>query len=121
MNQELKDKLKGTLIVPVGLSVVLVPFSILIGWNLATLVLFWFMITPGLSIYLPTIVSPSKNHLFESLAGLIIFYAIIVFMIYDHYKSDYFQVMIVSFVINLIVVFVATWIRKRKTQMHNNS
>jgi hypothetical protein len=117
MNKELKDKLKGTLIVPVGLSVVLVPFSILIGWNFATLVLFWFMITPGLAIYLPTIVSLSKNHLFESLAGLIIFYAIMVFMIYDHHKSDYFQVMMVSFVINLILVSLATWIRKRGTQI----
>ena len=111
----------GTLIVPVGLTIVLVPFSIFIAWNLVTLIVFWFIVIPWLTIYLPTIVSQSKNHLFESLGGLVIFYATMVFMIYDHYKSDYFQVMIVSFVINLIVVFVATWIRKRKTQMHNNS
>ena len=113
MDNEFKDKLKGTLIVPVGLAIILVPFSILIGWNLMTLILFWLIITPGLTIYLPTIVSRSKNHLFESLVGLVIFYGIMVFMIYDHYKSDYFQVMILSCVINSILVSVITWTRRQ--------
>ena len=116
MNKESKDKLKGTLIVPFGLAIVFVPFSILIGWNLITLILFWLVLTPGLTIYLPPIVSSNKNHLFESLVGLTIFYAIMVFMIYDHYKTDYFQIMILSFVINLILVSVVTWTRRPRTQ-----
>lgn len=116
MEKESKDKLKGTLIVPLGLAMVLVPFSIVIGWNLITLILFWLVITPGLTIYLPTIVSNSKSHLFESLAGLILFYAIMVFMIYDHYKTDYFQIMILSCVINLILVFLVTLTRRLRTQ-----
>lgn len=111
MDKESKDKLKGILIVPVGLAIILAPFSILIGWNLITLFLFWFVIIPALTIYLPTIVSPNKNHLFESLVGLMIFYAIMIFMIYDHYKTDYFQTMIVSCVVNLISVSVITWAR----------
>jgi hypothetical protein len=105
---KLGELLKGTFAVPIGLAVVLVPFSMLIGWNLITLILFWFLIIPGLTIYLPTKTSNNKNHLLESGAGLMIFYWIMVFMIYEHYKSDYFQIMISSCVINLLVVIMAT-------------
>jgi hypothetical protein len=114
MNKESKDKLKGTLIVPIGLAIVLVPFSILIGWNVITLILFWFVLTPGLTIYLPTKFSRNKNHFIESLLGLVIFYAIMVFMIYDHYKTDYFQIMILSFVINSILLSIIAWTKKQK-------
>lgn len=116
MDKELQEKLTGTLIVPVGLAIALVPFSMLIGWNLTTLILFWFVLTPGLAIYLPTIISSKKNRRFESSMGLVIFYAIMVFMIYDHYNTDYFQVMIISGAINLILVSVISWTRRPKTQ-----
>ena len=116
MDKSSKDKLKGTMIVPVGLAIVLVPFSLLIGWNLVTLILFWFVLTPGLTIFLPTLVSSNRKRLLESLIGLMIFYGIMVFMIYDHYKTDYFQVMILSCVINVIIVSAITWRRRPWTQ-----
>ena len=105
----LKEKLKGTLIVPIALMAVLIPFSMLIGWNLLTAILFWFVIVPPIAIYLPTTVSKNKGHLIETLSGLIIFYAFMVFMIYDHFKTDYFQIMIVSCVVNLVLVSLITW------------
>ena len=111
MTKEYKQKLVGTLIVPIGLAAILIPFSLLIGWNPLTLLLFWLVIIPALVVYLPTIVSNKKNLLFESSIGLLIFYALMVFMIYEHYQSDYFLVMIFSGVINLMIVFVATKIR----------
>lgn len=104
MEQKFKDQIKGTLIVPLGLAIVLTLFSFIIGWNLATLILFWFLITPSLTLYLHAKVSRGRNHLLESLLGLITFYAIMVFLIYEHYKTDYFQVMIVSGILNLFVV-----------------
>ena len=104
MKQKFKDQIKGILIVPLGLSIVLIPFSMIIGWNLVTLILFWFLIIPALTLYLPAKVSGNRNHVWVSLLGLIIFYAIMVFMIYDHYETDYFQVMILSGIINLFVV-----------------
>ena len=108
--------LKGTLIVPVVLAIVFIPYSMLIGWNLITLFLFWFVITPALTIYFPTRTSKNKNHLIESLMGLIIFYALIVYMIYEHYQSDYFQIMILSWVINVILISVVTRTNKAKAQ-----
>ncbi len=100
------NKLKGVLIVPIGIAIILVPLSLLIGWNLVTLIVFWLVITPALTIYLPKLVSKNINHLFESLVGMGIFYALMVLMIYDHYQSDYFQLMMWSGVINLISVTV---------------
>ncbi len=113
---EFKDQLKGTLIVPICLAVILVPFSILIGWNLITLFLFWFVLIPTLTLYLPTRISKNKSHLLESLVGLIIFYAIMVFLIYDHYKTDYFKIMIISCAINFLLVAVITLNRIRVTK-----
>jgi hypothetical protein len=58
--------------------------------------------------------SKRTNHLFESIIGLIIFYAFMIFLIYDHFETDYFQIMILSGVINLFLVFVISWaIRSR--------
>jgi hypothetical protein len=94
----------GILVVPVGLSIILAPYSLLIGWNLVTLFLFWFVVIPLLATYLPPYVSGKENHLMKSLAGLMLFYLCMVFMIYDHYQSDYFKVMMISAVINMIVV-----------------
>lgn len=65
---------------------------------------FWFVILPMMTFYLPTKVSKNRTHLVEALSGLMIFYAIMVFMIYDHYQSDFFQLMIVSLLINVGLV-----------------
>jgi hypothetical protein len=99
-----KNLLKGAFVLPLGLAVVLVLFSLLLGWDILTSLLFWFLLAPLISIYLPAKVSGNRNHLPESVAGLLIFYGIMVFMIYDHYQSDYFQVMMASCVINLIAI-----------------
>lgn len=118
MNMKSKDILKATLIVPFCLILVLIPYSMLIGWNLFTGVLFWYVITPALTIYLPGIFLKNRNHLLESLVGLLIFYALMVFMIYEHYKTDYFKVMMVSLVVNMMVIALFMWIKGQsvKTQ-----
>ena len=113
MNTNAADKLKATLVVPLGLFCALAPYSLLIGWNLITLLVFWFLITPALAIWLPTLVARREGHMFASLGGLLIFYAFMVFMIYDHYKSDYFRMMVISCGVNLISVTVSTYPKRR--------
>lgn len=120
MNKEFKDKIKGILVIPIGLAVILVPFSLLIGWNLISLFVFWFLLTPGLAIYLPTKFSSNGFHLFKSFAGLVIFYSMMVFMIYDHYKTDYFKIMILSFAINLMLGSLIIWALRSKTLTQKN-
>ena len=111
------NNLKGILIVPIALAIILVPFSLLIGWNLLTLFLFWFVLTPVLAVDLPARVSKNQNHLIESILGLVIFYGLMVFMIYEHYQTDYFRVMIFSLLVNLISILVIRWVRSPETQV----
>ena len=112
MNPKLVIQLKETLIVPVGALLSLAIFSLAIGWNLLTALLFWFIIIPLLINKLPSIISKKGHYLQPSLIGLIIFYAILVFMIYEHYQTDLFWIMMVSFGFNLLLVLFVTWVRK---------
>ena len=104
MNKDTRNKLWGTLSVPVGLSIMLVPFSLLIGWNLVTLVTFWLVLTPGLAICLPMVISGKEHQMFKSIAGLLAFYALMVLLIFEHFRSDYFKLMIVSALVNTALV-----------------
>jgi hypothetical protein len=112
----IQDLLKGIFAVPIGLAVVLIPFSIFIGWNLPTLFLFWFVIIPTLTIYLPARVSKKNSHLQESVGGLTLFYGVMVFMIYEHHQTDYFRVMGISCFLNLALVAMFTFPGRRKIQ-----
>ena len=58
-----------------------------------------------------------KVHLIESIAGLAVFYTLMVFLISDHYKSDFFQVMIISGVFNFITVAAITLLKRKKAQL----
>jgi len=90
--------------VAITLFIALVPFSILVGWNLITLLLFWFILIPVISIYLPTKIFKNEDWLIQALGGLVLFYGVMVLMIFKHYQTDYFKIMIVSGGVNLVVV-----------------
>jgi hypothetical protein len=115
-NVNIQDLLKGIFAVLIGLAIVLIPFSIFIGWNLPTLLLFWFVVIPTLTIYLPTRVSKNSSHLLESVGGLTLFYGAMVFMIYEHYQTDYFLVMGISCFLNLALVALFTFTGSPKPQ-----
>lgn len=121
MNKEFNNKLKGIFIVSISLFLVLIPFSMVIGWNFFTAILFWLVLTPALAIYLPTAILKKKDHLMDSLIGMVIFYAFMVFMTYDHYKTDYFKLMIVSLMINMMVVSWISWAIRQRKLIHTDS
>lgn len=107
----LVNHLKQTLIVPIGSFIALILFSFTFGWNIVTLLLFWFLFIPFLASTLPTIISKNDLEVKHPIAGLILFYAIMVFMIYEHFQTDYFIVMMMSLVCNIGVVSLIIWIR----------
>jgi len=113
MNPATKERLKGTLLVPVGLFLVLVPFALFIGWNLITLLVFWFAVVPLLTLYLPHVVFRSQRHVYESLGGLYIFYCATMLLIYGHYKSDFFELMMVSWLVNTFAVLAISTATKK--------
>lgn len=98
--------LLATLIIPVGLFLILIPFSVLFGQNLIVVLLFWFILVPAISISLPFLVLKRAAHLVQSLIGLILFYLFMVWMIYDHYQTDFFRVMMFSCLFNIVLIAV---------------
>jgi len=112
MNTKLINNFKQILIIPVGAFIALILFSFTFGWNLMTLLLFWFLFIPFLAITLPNLISKNDIKLKQSIVGLIVFYAFMVFMIYKHYQTDYFIIMMISLVLNIGTVSLITWIRK---------
>jgi hypothetical protein len=109
---QLKNKALRIFCVPVGLFLTMLPFSFLTGWSIATMAIYWFLLIPFIIEYLPTLFFKNKNQLTQSLIGMLLFYLFMVFMIYDHYKTDMFQMMVVSCGINLVTVTVISRVRK---------
>lgn len=120
MHNALKNGIKGTFGSFLVLLIILAPYSLLIGWNLLTLLLFWFVIIPLVAVYMPTRLSRNQDHLIESLMGLVVFYGFMVFMIYKQYQTDYFQVMIISGVVNCFVVIATILLRRTIKQAGSN-
>lgn len=112
MDEVLKERLKVMLSVPAGLTLIIIPYSLLIRWEITSLFIFWFIITPTVTLYLPLRLTKIRNNLFESLAGMMIFYGIMIFMVYDLYKTDFFRIMALSCVTNLVSVSTMVFIRK---------
>src|SRR5688572_18337235 len=104
--------LKAIVIIPAILVILLALFSFIIGWNLLTLITFWFLIVPVIAVLVPGILKINFP-LRESLTGLTIFYVCMIWMIYDKYQSDYFRLMILSLLLNIGLVTLMTFSLKR--------
>lgn len=115
--KKLKNRLRGIFAVPISLAIMLVLFSLLVGWNPVTLFLFWFILVPVLTLCLPTVLLKNKNNLVDSLFGLIIFYGFMIWMIYEHYQTDYFQLMIVSLGLNIVIVVVISFAVRQRAKV----
>lgn len=114
MNPVIKTKIRGIVSVTIGLILVLVPYSLFIRWNLITLLLFWFVIVPAAAQIIPIWFSKNKYHVVESIAGMMIFYLIMVFMIYLQYKSDFFEVVMISFVVNILLIMAIASMKRKQ-------
>ena len=95
---------RGAFVVVLALFIALIPFSFIMGWNLITLFLFWFILVPAISIYMPAKILKTKDWLIQAFGGMVLFYGVMVLMIFKHYQTDYFKIMIVSGGVNLVVV-----------------
>ncbi len=79
--------------------------------NLLGMIVSWFVIIPLLTVFLSKIISGEKNLALKSLISLLVFYAIMVFMIYKHYQTDFFKLMIASLVFNSLAMSIAIAMR----------
>ena len=106
------DKIKGIFVVPLATLIVLVPFSLLFSKVLVAVLLFWFVIVPLIAVNVPVIISSRRNHLIKSLTGLVLLYGLMVFMIYDHYQTDLFKILMVSAAFNIVLTTIVILIKK---------
>lgn len=112
-------KLKGNLtisviIVILSLLAILVPYSLFLGWNLFTSILFWFVLVPLISILTPRFNNNPEKRLLSGIIGCLLFYLLIIFMIYSSYQSDQFKLMIVSLFSSIFFIWFLNRIFKRK-------
>ena len=75
--------------------------------SLPTTMVSWFVIVPLLTAFLSKIISGQENLAFKSLISLLAVYGMMIFMIYKHYQTDFFKVMIASLVFNALVILIA--------------
>ena len=110
MKSEATKKLRGNLtisviIVTLSLIIILVPYSLFIGWNLFTSILFWFIFVPLISILTARFYNNPEKRLLAGIIGSLFFYFIIIFMIYGSYQSDQFKLMIVSLFSSVLMIW----------------
>ena len=108
LNNQTKERIKGTLGVFLLMFIILAAIGLTLGSIFMGALVFWFMIVPSVALNLPPKISKNEDHRFESLAGMGLFYAFMVLMIYKHYQSDYFTLMMVSAVCNLLLIYYLT-------------
>lgn len=104
MKSNIKTQVLTSIIVLVSIGLLLIPFSLFIGWNLFTLFIFWFVLIPVVTCSLPQLIFKGSTILKGQLSGLILFYGVIILMIYEHFQSDFFKGILLSFLFNLIAV-----------------
>ena len=74
--------------------------------NIISIIVCWFIIIPLLTAFLSKIISGSKDLALKSFISLVLFYGVMVFMIYKHYQTDFFKIMIASLIFNALAIYV---------------
>src|SRR5688572_31410828 len=102
-------------LIPLCVFLVLVPFSLLLGWNTLTIFLFWFVILPLIILYLSSklIQSANRNKLWYAMISMVCFYGFVVFMTYKHYQTDFFTLTMASFVWNLLITLLIIFVERQ--------
>ena len=100
---------KVILVVPVCIFIFIAASGYFFGGtrSLATTIVSWFVIVPLLTAFLSKRISGQEYSAFKSLISLLAVYGIMIFMIYKHYQTDFFKVMIASLVFNALVLLIA--------------
>jgi len=93
-------------IIHVCACLVLALYTFLLGFTFPSSVLFWFFILPGLIIFLCSKFFNSPSGIRNAMVTIVIFYSFMVFMIYRHFPSDFFTLMMISFLWNFLIMII---------------
>ena len=101
-----KDLVIMVFAIPLCIFLVLAPYSLLVGWKVFTVLLFWLIIVPGVALFLNVKLLKETKPGWKVVVGLTSFYGFMIMMTYQHHATDYFAVMMFSFVWNLLMIMV---------------
>lgn len=111
--------LKVTIIVPLCVFLFVAASGYFFGASrdLIRIIVSWFVVIPLLNAFLSNTISGRENFALKALVSLVGFYGIMVFMIYKHYQSDFFKIMIASLIFNSFILLVCIAVNQfdRKT------
>ncbi|MEX2231293.1 MAG: hypothetical protein WD824_03990 [Cyclobacteriaceae bacterium] len=96
--------------IPACVFLALILSSLVPGFEPIKFFLLWFIIFPGIILYLSAMLLRERNKMWKSIVSLTSFYGFMVFMIYKHYQSDFFTLMMASFVWNFFVMILVMFI-----------
>ena len=115
INQLRENLPLSVIVVTLSLFGLLIPYSLLLGWNLLTSFLFWFILVPLISILSSRFYNKVNRSWITGIAGCVVFYLVIVFLIYSHYQTDLFNVMIVSSLSSVFMIWLldSVFLRRR--------
>jgi hypothetical protein len=113
---------KVLVLIPFGVFLVMALYSLLIRWNLTTSILLWFFVVPAVILFLNLGLFKTRNITWKTVASLASLYCITVYMIYDHYQSDAFEIMMFSAGYNFLVMALVMFVQWRdKTSDQRNA
>ena len=108
IKKDLKEIFLGTFSILVGLVACLAVFTFpsyyLFGNHIVALFIFWFMIVPYVTVFISKKRSKRKSPLVEIIAGMVLFFGMVTFMIFNYYGTEYFQLVVISACFNLVLV-----------------
>ena len=91
-------------LIPVAVLIAsLALFSLALGMSLINAILFWFLLVPIITYFTSRLVYKERLKFYHLLANFILFYGFMVFMIYKHYQSDLFHLMLISLAWNIFI------------------
>ena len=100
---------KMLFLIPASTFAVFVPYSMLVGWNLITLFVFWFVIMPWTMMLFANLWSRGKNVEVNALVGMMVFYAFFSFMTYKVIDYGEWNPVTLSFCYNLVIMAAVIW------------
>lgn len=101
-NRVVFTRIKLAILCPLGMLLLFAGYVNLLGFDLLTQLIFWFVVLPYSTIFVSGRITGQKRNVLPSLIPLTLFYGIMIFMSYKH--EDLLYVMLISLVYNNIIL-----------------
>ncbi|MGC1240152.1 MAG: hypothetical protein WA874_01125 [Chryseosolibacter sp.] len=93
-----------TIVIPLCVFVVMVPYSLLIGWSLVTASVFWLLVFPAVTLYLCSRFLRDDNSDWMGMIAMASFYLFMALMSHWNNHTDFYTVMTICVIYNMSIM-----------------